>query len=378
MNVLGLARIADKRLQRWRYPDARRVLVNARRPMNYAIVAPVVEAMKSDPRISFCFVSTEDPHRAAEIYRDGGPGIEIISPLKAASMRFDAYLVADLIWFQMPRGACRIFMFHGVAGKYSHVYDSPRRSMREWNRLFFINQKRLRNYISANAIDVDSTAPRLVGMPKVDCLVDGTYNRKQVLESLGLDPSRPAVLYAPTWSANSSLNIMGEEIVERLGSAGYTVIVKLHDGSLMTGHFFSGGVDWRARLQPLLAKTGGRLATGSDSSPLLAAVDVLVTDHSSIGFEYLLLNRPLIRIHVGDLIANADINPDYVEIMSQAAMTIVEASQIVAAVERSLADPMSKAGERKAAAAELFYRPGSATGRAVREMYEAVELDPPQ
>jgi hypothetical protein len=64
--------------------------------------------------------------------------------------------------------------------------------------------------------------------------------------------------------------------------------------------------------------------------------------------------------------------------MSQVATTITEAEQIVGAVERSLADPASKTDERKAAAAELFYKAGSATARAVREIYEAVELDPPQ
>ena len=46
--------------------------------------------------------------------------------------------------------------------------------MREWHRLFFVNERRLRNFIAGGAIDADSPAIRLVGMPKVDCLVDGT------------------------------------------------------------------------------------------------------------------------------------------------------------------------------------------------------------
>ena len=57
-----------------------------------------------------------------------------------------------------------------------------------------------------------SAAPRLVGMPKVDCLVDGTLRRDTVLRELRLDPARPTILYAPTWSAHSSLNLMGVEL----------------------------------------------------------------------------------------------------------------------------------------------------------------------
>jgi len=378
MNLIRLARVADKKLQRWRDADRRSILVNARRPMNYSVVAPVVDAMRKDPRVKFYFVASEEPERAPDIYRDAGLGIEIITPLKAASMRFDAYLVSDFLWLALPRGACRVFMFHGVAGKYSRVYDTPGRSMREWDRLLFINERRLKNFIAANAIDPDSAAARLVGMPKVDCLVDGTLQRSEILQHLGLNRSRPSVLYAPTWSASSSLNLMGEEIVRLLGAAGYTVIVKLHDGSLMPGRFFSGGVDWRARLRPILARTGGHLAASSNSCPYMAASDVLVTDHSSVGFEYLLLDRPVIRIHMDELIANTDVNRIYVDIMSRASTTISRADQIVAAVESSLSDPASNSHERRRVAAELFYKPGGATSRAVSELYDAIELPIPE
>ena len=87
--------------------------------------------------------------------------------------------------------------------------------MREWDRLFFVNERRLRNFIASGAIDADSPAIRLVGMPKVDCLVDGTFSASTCCARSGLDPSRPTVLYAPTWSPASSLNAMGVELHRR-------------------------------------------------------------------------------------------------------------------------------------------------------------------
>ena len=122
----------------------------------------------------------------AEIYREAA-GVRTILPHRAALMKFDAYVASDFMWATLPRGTCRIQMFHGVGGKYG--FDAPTESMREWHRLFFVNERRLQNYVAAGAIDRDSPAIRLIGMPKVDCLVDGTLDRDAVLPALGLDPS---------------------------------------------------------------------------------------------------------------------------------------------------------------------------------------------
>ena len=373
--ILGLARHADKRLRRW-HDSGRAVLINARTPMNYAIVRPVLDAVRRDERITFYFTASEQPSMAREIYCEAGADARLISPLRASMMRFDAYITADLLWVKLLRGTCRIFMFHGVAGKYGNVYDSPDSSMREWDRLFFINKRRMRNFITSGAIDHDSPAARLVGYPKLDCLVDGSLKRDDALRSIGIDPRRQTVLYAPTWSPYSSLNSMGEELVKRLCAAGYAVIVKLHDRSRDPARIHSGGVDWVSRLEPVLRQSEGHLASGSDASPYLAAADVLITDHSSVGFEYLLVDRPLIRIEVPELIAATNIHPDYVSLMAEASITVQTAEQAAAAVERSLSDPLGQSDSRKAVADELFFRPGTATSRAVRELYEVLELDP--
>lgn len=373
--IFEIARDADKRLQRWR-KSGRAVLVNARTPMNYTIVRPILDAVKSDERITFYFTASEQPSLAREIYSEAEVDARLISPLRAALMKFDAYITADLLWVKLPRGTRRIFTFHGVAGKYGHVYDSPDSSMRDWDRLFFINRRRMRNFISSGAIDPESAAARLVGYPKLDCLVDGSLKRDEVLCSLGIDPHRQTVLYAPTWSPYSSLNKMGVELVERLCAAGYAVIVKLHDRSRDSALIHSGGVDWVSRLEPALARSAGHLASRSDASLYLAAADVLITDHSSVGFEYLLLDRPLIRIEVPELIAATNIHPDYVSLMAEASTTVQTVEQALCAVHSSLSEPLDQSVSRKAVADELFYRPGTATVRAVRELYEVLELDP--
>ncbi|HXI89886.1 MAG TPA: CDP-glycerol glycerophosphotransferase family protein [Blastocatellia bacterium] len=374
-NITKWVQQTDTRWQRRIHPG-RCVLVNARTAMNSAVIVPIYRAMQ-DSRVTFFFTASEQPSAAKTIYGEIGGNVNLVSPARAALMKFSAYLVADMLWVTLPRGTRRIQMFHGVAGKYSRVYDTPDRSMRDWDRLFFINRRRMENYIRVGAIDADSPAARLVGYPKLDCLVDGSLSRDDVLDELGIDPARRTVLYAPTWSPYSSLNVMGEALVQKLVAAGYAVIVKLHDRSRDLQYKHSGGIDWAARLEPILRRGGGWLADGSDACPYLAAADVLITDHSSVGFEYLLLDRPVVRIDIPELIARTDINPEYVDLLREASITVRDVGETIAAVERCFGDSYSQSASRRAVASELFYEPGMATARAVRELYDVIELDPP-
>ena len=354
----------------------RRILIDSRTAMNYVMAAPVQAKLAADPRIDFYATATDSPQSIRSIYRAALPGTRLITPARAALLRFDAYLTADLLWARLPRGTRRIQMFHGVAGKFAHDYDTPGSSMRHWHRLFFVNRRRLQNFIKAGAVDADSDAPRLVGMPKVDCLVDGSIRRDAVLRKLRLDPARPTILYAPTWSAHSSLNLMGVDLIERLVARPWNLIVKLHDRSRDPRAFFSGGVDWVTRLNAVMSRETAHLAADADICPYLAAADAMITDHSSAGFEYLLLDRPLIRIHIPDLIRESNINAEYVALMQEAAASVETAAAAVAEVERGLADPSTRSTSRHAVADELFYEPGTATARAVAELYDVMALSP--
>ena len=361
----------DKRLSR--RSDRRRILVDARTPVNFTMVAPVYRAMQADPRVEYYFTASEEPARIREIYHEA-QGIRLINPRRAALIRFDAYIASDFMWATLLRDTARIQIFHGVGGKYG--FDAPDRSMREWHRLFFVNERRLRNFVACGAVDADSPAIRLVGMPKVDCLVDGTFSRDRVLQALGLDPARRTVLYAPTWSPASSLNAIGVELLDALGRMPVNVIMKLHDRSRDLRPRYSGGVDWAAKLQPVLVPGRGVLAPGHDISPYLVAADLMITDHSSAGFEFLLRDKPLVRIHRPQLIELASIHPDYVALLASVSRSVDDLSGAVAAVEQGLADPGAQSHDRRRVAADLFYRPGGATARSVTELYDVLELEP--
>jgi hypothetical protein len=352
---------------------SRRILIDARTPVNYTVVAPVVRQLEQDPRVQLFFTASEEPRKLAHIYREA-PRAVTIYPQVAALMKFDAYVASDFMWTTLPRGTQRVQVFHGVAGKYG--FDAPDRGMLGWDRYFFVNERRLGNFVSSGVLQPDSPAIRLIGMPKVDCVVDGTFQREQVLAAWGLDPARPTVLYAPTWSPASSLNGLGAELITALGRMPVNVIIKLHDRSRDLRDRYSGGVDWVRRLRPLLRPGRVAIAPGHDIAPCLVAADLMVTDHSSAGFEYLLRDRPIVRIHRPQLIQLARIHRDYVRLLASASRSVTEVADTVAAVEQGLTDPTPLSDARRQVAAELFYRPGTATARSVAALYEVIELAP--
>lgn len=373
--LVRAVRNLDTRWHRARQPHQRTVVFDARTAMEYGMMAPLHRRLLEDARVRTCLMSSERPGRASEIFRSAPRETPIVSPRTAMANRFDAYVAADFVWATLPRGTRRVQMFHGVAGKWSQVYDRPGESMRQWDRLFFINRRRLHNYVASGAVERGSSAIRLVGMPKCDCLVDGSLSRDSVLEANGMDPAPTTVLYAPTWTRFSSLNAMGEDVVSGLIDAGYRVLVKLHDNSLDAARENSGGIDWVRRLEPILARGDGHLIGSADASPWLVASDVLVTDHSSIGFEYLLLDRPLVRIAMPQLISGANVAEEYVSLIADASTTVESAVGVVAAVDRAVSSPAHLSGARRAVAEELFYGPGTATDRALDELYALIELN---
>jgi hypothetical protein len=352
----------------------RRVLVDARTAMNFAILGPVVERLQRDPRVEVLFCA-DRPAALADAAAASGVQAKIHSRSVMAWRRIDLCLCADP-WDPIRLRRCRrrANFFHGMAGKYD--LDSPSHlpiGFDLYDRVAFVNADRMQRYIDAGIVRRDAAV--LVGYPKVDPLVNGRYDAAAVHARLQLEMHRPTAIYAPTWSPASSLHLAGEAIVNSLVNAGFNVIVKLHDRSLdLSDEKFSGGIDWRARFAPL--HRPGRIAfvEWADSSPLLAASDVMVTDHSSIGFEFCLLDRPLVVFDAPDLARVARINADKIALLRSAARVVRAAEEVGPAALDEMDHRERLSAARHAVVRDMFYEPGTATERALTMVYELLDL----
>ena len=345
------------RLQR-----GRSVLIEMRTPVYHAVLGPIADLLTADPQMAVWYTS-EYPDRLRPLV----PAGRFLTHREVEWRRFDLYINADP-WAaaRVRRCARRVNFFHGVAGKYD--LDNPSglpMGFESYDRVAFINRDRMTRYVEAGVVTPAQAV--LVGYPKLDRVATNGYDSGGVRAALGLDPARPTVLYAPTYSAASSLHLAGEAIVRELSRAGFNVVVKLHDRSLDADPRYNDGIDWRARFAALMAAEAGRVAFTEvpDASPLLAAADVLVTDHSSIGFEYLVLDRPLIVFDAPDLARAARINPEKVALLRSVASVAATPGQVAEHAAAALAHPGTLSAARRAVARELFHDPGQATVRAV-------------
>jgi hypothetical protein len=299
---------AAKRLDRaiGHVRGVRRVLIEVRSPMNLEVLRPIWAALAQDPRVELTFTAEEDAWVRPSL-EAVGLADRLVPRRDVLWRRFDLGFNADP-WNALDLKRCwrRVNFFHGVAGKYD--LDDPRAIGRNvdfsiYDRLMFANEDRLNRYVEAGLVRRDRAA--LVGFPKIDDLVNGRWSATAVRSELGLEPSRHTILYAPTFAPASSLHLAGEAIVEQLLDAGHNVIVKLHDRSMVPHPKYTANIDWPERLARFTGRPRYAFATGAHAGPYLAASDLMVTDHSTIGFEFALLDRPLVVFDAPDLLEQA-------------------------------------------------------------------------
>ncbi|MGW8766900.1 bifunctional glycosyltransferase/CDP-glycerol:glycerophosphate glycerophosphotransferase [Streptomyces sp. NPDC055815] len=134
-----------------------------------------------------------------------------------------------------------------------------------------------------------------VGYPRNDDLAEarrkeaetGTRDRGPLAAELGIDPEKKVLLYAPTFRAAPGGKVQQfkapfsvEEFAERFGDT-HTLLIRTHYLNSVT-------------LPPSVRGRVIDVSSHHDITPLLALADGLITDYSSVMFDYGLLDRPMI------------------------------------------------------------------------------------
>lgn len=125
------------------------------------------------------------------------------------------------------------------------------------------------------------------GAPRVDDLLTPKVPAARLRSRYGVEEGQKVVLFAPTWRGNSTRidQVFGNQaqlcnkMAEALGS-GYVVLFSAHQ---------------MLKVQPAdLAGNAALLAEDENINDVLSIVDVMVSDYSSILFDFLPLDRPII------------------------------------------------------------------------------------
>ncbi|MCS4487112.1 glycosyltransferase [Staphylococcus americanisciuri] len=128
-----------------------------------------------------------------------------------------------------------------------------------------------------------------MGYPRIDLTLNSV--RKQVIDKLKAENinmgEKKVLLFAPTWrgqdvnNPEDSIESIYQTIMELKDTTTYQVLVKVHPFA------YEMALQHKGLLPYLVPDT-------FDTNELLSAVDLLVTDYSSIFFDYLVTDKPII------------------------------------------------------------------------------------
>ncbi len=200
----------------------------------------------------------------------------------------------------------------------------------------------------------------VTGYPRNDVLVDPT--RAAVVRGLlGVAPTTRLVLYAPTWREDR------EEMVDHVDLVAFTARLPAHHVLLVRGHSRTLAHGRELRADKLLDVT-----RYPDVVDLLLVADVLITDYSSLMFDFSATGKPMVfhapdRDHYGEVLRGF-----YFNLLEQAPGPVVETEdELLEAVLRAEDTRADHAGRYAAWQARFTpYEDGSAGERTVRHMIE--------
>ncbi|MFI6852541.1 CDP-glycerol glycerophosphotransferase family protein [Streptomyces sp. NPDC050416] len=202
------------------------------------------------------------------------------------------------------------------------------------------------------------------GYPRNDVYYTaGAEDIRRVRDRLGIAPGRRAVLYAPThrdYEAGWTPRLDLAALADRLGDG--TVL-------LVRGHYFYGGA-----ASPLTnLRRAGRIIDVSSYDPveeLCLAADALVTDYSSIMFDYANLDRPIV-IHADDWETYRTTRGVYFDLMAEAPGPVARTQEELTEILATEAWRDEGAAKARAVFRRRFceYDDGRAAERVVRRVF---------
>ncbi|MFF2470884.1 CDP-glycerol glycerophosphotransferase family protein [Streptomyces sp. NPDC058066] len=206
--------------------------------------------------------------------------------------------------------------------------------------------------------------PLEYGYPRNDVFYRATAaDIRAVRDRLGIAPGRRAVLYAPThrdYEASWTPRLDLATLAERLGDD--TVL-------LVRGHYFYGGA-----ASPLAElRRSGRVVDVSTYDPvedLCLAADVLVTDYSSIMFDYANLDRPIV-VYADDWEMYAKTRGVYFDLIAEAPGPVARTQDELTEILTAGAWRDESSGKARAAFRRRFceFDDGHAAERVVRRVF---------
>jgi CDP-glycerol glycerophosphotransferase len=208
-----------------------------------------------------------------------------------------------------------------------------------------------------------------VGYPRNDMLVEATDAQvARIRAELGIEAGRSAILFAPTHREYRREFVPPADVDRLAYELGDDFLV------LIRAHYFYG-----SRRREKHPRGRGILDVSAHPSveELCLAADLLVTDYSSIMFDYAVLDRPIV-IHAPDWDEYRRLRGTYFDLLAEPPGVVTRSDDELIAAFRSGAVWSDEAARLRAAFREKFcsLEDGRAAERVVRRVWLAEEAEP--
>ncbi len=255
---------------------------------------PVIDLFMSDPRYDVYFALDEErirrwgmldlPCRPAIVDQWLREGYRFTEEKSG----FDVVIAGDTVRNAEAYGrALLCFLNHGTGIK-NILYRNLEGSQGHRYQIFVEGQYRVDRLRESGVLGRSEV--HLVGLPKLDYYFQGRFSdRDQLLRTWGLDPSRPTVLFAPTYKPTCLYAI--RDAVFAATRDRYNLIIKLHHYSWMgkyAPHRQHRIFEARVGKYPhsvLLPMSEYNIV------PYMAAADTLLSEASSTVFDFLAMGK---------------------------------------------------------------------------------------
>ena len=184
-----------------------------------------------------------------------------------------------------------IFIGHGTGDK---KYGGPIHILENYDYHFLSGPKHIQKQKDVGLIIPEEKLVK-IGYPKFDDYINGNINKKSYSDLLGIkDQNRKNVLYAPTWVyGDGTLKKYGKKFIRELDKD-YNLIIRPHfyDRGLITNLKF--WAKYHGYKNVYFSNPAKLLKNNSMND--FAISDIMVSDTSSIMYEYLVTSNPIIIV----------------------------------------------------------------------------------
>ncbi|OEL01084.1 hypothetical protein AST12_11075 [Staphylococcus succinus] len=195
--------------------------------------------------------------------------------------------------YKKRKGQIELQTFHGTFMK-TMGFDTPefKFETRQYKIDDFQSKVDKWNYVSipsnymlekAQSAFNTKVKPIKSGFPRNDLIFESLNRKEEIKNNLGIPDNKKVILYAPTWREGKSANIpLDIDLMQKSLTDEYILLVRAH-------YMVSNNMDIRKNYPFAI-----NVSSYPNVEELYAITDILITDYSSVMFDYAYLKRPIL------------------------------------------------------------------------------------